>query len=296
LILERILVSREAELPEDIPTSLDQQPLALKKQEQVEPAENSLAKQVTRYLAQERREKLDQQIEALYDRLVHESSVTWAEVGTALDQLRQAHDITLEDKRRYDEALYLVAAIKEKLIHKHTLRRWSQTWGLFVFLYALIWLILLAAGFFIDLEAWIGPAPQPYQYLTTAWYAALAGGIGGSIVILHRFSQVVSKNEFDRQDVMRYLVQPIMGFIIGAVMFFLVGSGLLLVTNPFGEPGEPLNLSQFVLIFLGGLAGFGQEIVYQGVEEIIARFSRNRSSSIQATRSLEDEQVSFSSE
>lgn len=286
----------EVDLPEDIPAQFDEQPLVLKKQEQLEPAENTLAKQVTRYLAQERREKLDQQIEALYDRLVHESSANWSEIGTALNQLKQAHDITLEDKRRYDEALYLVATVKERLIHKHTLRRWSQTWGLFIFFYALAWLILLAAAFFIDIEAWVGPAPQQYRYLATAWYAALAGGIGGAIIILHSFSQVVSKNEFDRQDVMRYLVQPVIGFIVGAVMFFLVSSGLLLFSNPFGDSGEPLNLSQFVLIFLGGLAGFGQEIVYQGAEELITRFSKNRSSSIQAAHAVEEEQVSFSSE
>lgn len=277
LTLDRVLGAREEDLLEDIPAQLVEQSPVLNKQAQVALDENSIAKQVSRYLAQERREKLDQQIEALYERLAQESSSSWKEVGPALIQLRKAHDIALEDKRAYDEALYLVAGVKERLIHKNTLRRWSQTWGLFIFFYALIWLILLAAAFFLDIEGLLGPLPDRYQYLTTAWYAALAGGIGGTIAILHRFSQVISKNEFDRQDVMRYLVQPVSGFIVGAVMFFLVSSGLLLVSNPFGGPNESINLSQFVLIFLGGLAGFGQEIVYEAAEEVITRFTRNKS-------------------
>jgi uncharacterized membrane protein len=280
--LDRVLGSREEELLEDIPAQLDEQAPALKKQAQIGLDENSIAKQVTRYLAQERREKLDQQIEALYERLVHESSNSWKETGTALIQLRKAHDIALEDRRAYDEALYLIAGVKERLIYKHTLRRWSQTWGLFIFFYALIWLLLLAAAFFIDIEALLGPLPARYQYLTTAWYAALAGGIGGSIAILHGFSKVISRNEFDRQDVMRYLVQPLSGFIVGSVMFFLVSSGLLLVSNPFGGPTEPITFSQFILILLGGLAGFGQEIVYERAEEIIIRFSKNKSRAVSA--------------
>jgi hypothetical protein len=282
LTLDRVLGAREEDLLEDIPAQLDEQALTLKKQAQVGLDENSIAKQVTRYLAQERREKLDQQIEALYERLVHESSNSWKEVGIALIQLRKAHDIALEDKRAYDEALYLIADVKERLIHKDTLRRWSQTWGLFVFFYALIWLILLAAAFFIDIEALIGQIPERYQYLTTAWYGALAGGIGGSIAILHGFSKAIARNEFDRHDVMRYLVQPLSGFIVGAVMVFLVGSGLLLVTNPFGGPDEAVTLSQFVLIFLGGVAGFGQEIVYEGAEEVIRRFSKNKNRAVSA--------------
>jgi hypothetical protein len=277
LTLDRVLGSREEDLLEDIPAQLNEQAPTLKKQEQVGLDENSIAKQVSRYLAQERREKLDQQIEALYERLVHESSNSWKEVGTALIQLRKAHDIALEDKRAYDEALFLIAGVKERLIYKYILRRWSQTWGLFVFFYALVWLSLLAAAFFIDIEALLGQIPERYQAFTTAWYGALAGGIGGSIAILHGFSKAISRNEFDRQDVMRYLVQPLSGFIVGAVMVFLVSSGLLLVTNPFGGPNEAVSLSQLFLIFLGGVAGFGQEIVYQGAEEVITRFSRNRS-------------------
>src|SRR5690606_10355777 len=131
----------------------------------------------------------------------------------------------LEEKGSYEEALHLIEGIKEALNRKHSRRRWAQTWGLFSFFYALIWLALLAAAFLIDIEGLLGPLLERYQFLVTPWYAGLAGGIGGTVAILRGFSQVIVRNEFDRQGLRRYLVQPVTGFIAGAVMAFLVGSG-----------------------------------------------------------------------
>jgi len=117
--------------------------------------------------------------------------------------------------------------------------------------------------------------------IKAAWLSSLAGGIGGIVAILYSLSwRVAIKQEFDRQYIMKYLVQPVMGFLLGAVIFFITGAGFLF----FGGSGENiltdntksfLGVNQVIAIqmVLGFIAGFRQRVVYYMIDKIVERLS-----------------------
>ena len=217
----------------------------------------------------QKRVALDQQIESLYDRVIIELNNHPTDVSYALDKLRTAQDIVLGDVQRYEEALYWIFIVNQMLVKKQNLRRWSYTWGLFVLLYAIVWLIGLLFGFFVQLQ---GLATGDF----TIWYAALAGGIGGVVTILYDLSWHVSvRNDFDRQYVMKYLVYPIMGFVLGAVIYLITSAGFSAINVAGGDPRSFSAGILSVQVLLGFIVGFRQQIVYDMVDVILRRFSTN---------------------
>src|SRR6185503_18783338 len=156
----------------------------------------------------ERREALDKEIERLYEVVSNELSDNNEDVSFALKTLNEAQDIVLEDIRQYDEALYRVAMVKTMLVRRRNLKRWSYTWGSFVFFYALAWLVFFISA--IVFTANINSTVQTFAgqsgglaAASTAWYSALAGGIGGVIGILYSlYWRVAVKQNFDRQYLM----------------------------------------------------------------------------------------------
>jgi hypothetical protein len=266
LITEKVLAAR-IEIPpeESLAKTVEQSPV-VEKREKFEP-EEGLAKEVTRYIGRERRQKLDRQIETLYDRVAAELNNNPEDVIFALNKLKKAQGIVLEDMRQYEEALYWVAEIKKMLVTQHNFRRWSYSWGLFVFFYALIWLLILMAGFFVDITAFMAGG-------TGAWFSTLGGGMGGCVTILYNLSWHISvKQAFDRQYVMHYLVQPLMGCILGAVIFFMTNAAISLIKTP---PADTLSGIIAFQILLGFIAGFRQQVVYDLVDRIVRRLSPSK--------------------
>lgn len=264
---DRGLMLEEEALPEESLTEQASHDFILEKRAIVAP-DTSLAKQVTHYLSQERREKLDRQIETLYNRVAHELNDNPKDVTFALRRLQQAQDIVLEDMWRYEEALCWITEIKTMLLKKQTWRRWSNTWGLFVFFYALIWLAAFIAAFFIDITAWIAGGS-----IVGIWFTALAGGIGGVVGILyHLYWHVSIRVDFDRQYLMNYLLQPILAFILGGVVFLISSAGFILADAKSLDDSAPLiDGVQLFQMLLGFLAGFNQQIVYSAIDRIIRR-------------------------
>jgi hypothetical protein len=264
------ITSREEMLLEDALTEADDYGFTANKREILE-QDDVFSSQFINYAGRERRKKLDQEIEALYVRVAKELSDNAKDVMFALERLKKAQGIVIEDMRQYEEALYWVAQVKNMLVKKHNLRRYSYSWGMFIFLYGLIWLAALIAGFFTD----IGISE------TGGWFSALAGGIGGVVTILYNLSwQVSVRQEFDRQHIMKYLIQPIMGVGLGTVIFFITSAGFLVINS--GELGgdDPVNLGgpQLMVfqILLGFMAGFGQQFVYVAIDGIIQRLSPSK--------------------
>jgi hypothetical protein len=277
---EKVTIAEEDILPEDALTKTGDHTLMVAEREIVE-REESVTEQIIRYIGRERREKLDQEIMSLYERVADELSDSKDDAAFALKTLREAQDIVIEDISQYDEALYRVAVVKTMLVRKHNLRRWSYTWGMFVFFYAVVWLLLFIAGIeFVDLSD-VTDVGQGAAALRSAWISALAGGIGGVMAILYSLSwRVAIKHEFDRQYVMKYLVQPVMGFVLGAVIFFITSAGFLLFSSsPVGSTGSDAEAfiggPQLVAfqILLGFIAGFRQRVVYFMLDRIVQRLS-----------------------
>lgn len=259
---EKDLTSKKEELPEDVLTETDDYSATVQRRETLE-HDDILAKQVAHYISREQRRKLDFQIEKLYDRVSKELIDNPKDVIFALEKLKKAQGIVMEDMREYEEALYWVAQVKKMLVTRHNMKRWSYTWGMFALFYALIWFVVFIVGFFVDINN-LGIDNLG------GWYAALAGGIGGVAAILTNLSfQVSVRQEFNRQLLMKYLVQPIMGFILGAVIFFIVSTGFLVVSSS-DTPGTTILIIQMLLGFIAGLS---QDVVYKLIDSIVQRLS-----------------------
>jgi hypothetical protein len=302
---ERIQVVEKDILPEDTKYSVSPVSGVLTIADRAQVERDELATQrVTRYIGRERRENLDKEIERLYDEVATELSTNTTDTEFALRTLSQAQDIIFEDARQYDEALYRVAVVRTMIVRKRNLRKWSYTWGTAVFFYAVIWLALFIAGFLLtdqiraelDRNSGATVAAQAnaeaattadsadtqassIQAVRAAWFSALAGGIGGVIGILYSlYWRVAMKQDFDRQYVMYYAVQPIMGFVLGALMYFIIGGGFLLVTfasQTDANANEVLSAGTVIALQLvaGFIAGFRQRFVLEMIDKIVKRFS-----------------------
>ncbi|MBN1991422.1 MAG: hypothetical protein JW953_01875 [Anaerolineae bacterium] len=258
--------------PEDTKVTPSDNIIDVQERSQFEKDEE-ISRRVTRYIGQDRREKLDQDIMQLYNEVAAELSVNKEDAEFALKILSQAQDIILEDPRQYDEALYRVAIVRTMIARKRNLRRWSYTWGSFVFFYAVVWLVAFIAGFLLDaqLQNFITETNAQVDAVRAAWFSALAGGIGGVIGILYSlYWHVAMKQDFDRQYVMYYLVQPVMGFVLGSVIYFIIEAGFLV----FG--GQGLVGTRMVValqVLLGWIAGFRQRFVFEMIDKIVQRVS-----------------------
>jgi hypothetical protein len=262
-----IEVKEEDILPEDTKFAEGSFILEVEKRAEVE-EDKEKAQKVTRYIGRDRRENLDKEIERLYDEVATQLDKP-EEITAAFKILHEAQDIIFEDARQYDEALYRVATVKAMLAHKQHLARWSYTWGLFVFFYALVWLIAFFAGLLFrdQLSEILGPTSEMVNVIRSGWLPAVAGGIGGVTGILYSLYWRVSKaRNFDPQDIMYYLTQPILGFILGAIFYFIIAAGFLTFNR--GELLDTFGVTA-LYVFFGWSAGFRQRAVLETVEKIL---------------------------
>jgi hypothetical protein len=270
IVTEKMEIEEKDLMPESAKVEQGHYILEVEKRAEVEEDEEQ-ARRVARYIGRDRRENLDREIERLYEVVSSELDKA-EEVTAAFKILHEAQDIIFEDARQYDEALYRVATVKAMLAHKRNLTRWSYTWGLFVFTYALTWLIAFFAGLLLrdQLSTMLGSTSEMVDVIRSGWFPAAAGGIGGVSGILYSLYWHVShKRDFHPQYIMYYLTQPILGFILGAVLFFIVAAGFLSVGQ-----GDLLKNSEVVValyVLLGWIAGFRQKFVLEMIEKIVRR-------------------------
>jgi hypothetical protein len=207
---------------------------------------------------------LDYQIELLYQRVVSELNDNPEDTAFALEKLQLSHDIVLEDSPQYEDALFWVAEVQKMLTQKSNIRRWSYTWGLALFFYALIWLVGLITGFLLDISAIESVNGQQL------WYVALAGGVGGVVSIFYDLYWHISiRDDFDRQYVFKYLVQPILGIVMGVVLFFITNAGLVWLADPAQSVTATAVFAVQVLV--GFVGGFRHQIIYSVVDNVIQR-------------------------
>jgi len=277
IVTDRTAVSAQDILPEDVMVKSGDAIIAVEKRDKLAKDPVQVEK-IVKYIGPERRQKLDDEIEQLFQTVSNELSDNKDDAAFALKTLQEAQEIVIEDISDYDDAVYRVAVVRTMLVRKQHLRKWSYTWGMLVFGYAIFWLAAFVYGLlYVDLPVTVGMAPGAAA-LRSAWITSLWGGIGGVMAILYSLSwRVAFKQEFDRQYIMKYLVQPIMGFMLGAVIFFITSAGFLLF-NPSANTstGEMVvGGSQMVAIqiILGFIAGFRQRVVYLLIDKIVQKIA-----------------------
>ena len=208
------------------------------------------------------------------ERVSSELHASPKDVSFALEVLREAANIIIEDPRQYDEALYRTAIVKSMLRRKAQLSFWSYRLGLFVLFYGILFTVACILGYFVKIDfAGLLPTPQLADIFQAVWYSGLAGGLGGSVEIFWRLYYRVSiKQDFDPQYTMYYLVKPILGFVLGLVMYFLVAVGSTIggSTN-LPQAGE--NTGFVLAILLGFIAGYRQESVFDMIYVIVKKIA-----------------------
>jgi len=160
--------------------------------------------------------------------------------------------------------------------------QWSYTWGVFILIYGVAWIVAWLAGnlawgvsLFSPEVAEVSPTNNIATTLVlAAWPAIIAGGIGGVVGMLNDLYRHVSfEQDFDRQHLMLYLVQPAVGCVFGVVMYFLVAAGYLSLQPLFSSGGAaPVIDSPSVImaqLVLAWLAGFRNQTVSNLIMKLV---------------------------
>ncbi len=171
-------------------------------------------------------------------------------------------------------------AYKEWYKYRMEVIRWSFTWGMLAFGYNLLWMGgALATFILIGQSALLDPAAAATEtsvaVVLAAWPAVVAGALGGVVAALNRLYRSVSHTQdFNRQDLMLYLVQPPVGAVFGAVVYFLVASGYFSLSRLFSPGAEPTVVDSPMVVMvqmaLGWLVGFRQEAVTNLTLKLVA--------------------------
>ena len=97
------------------------------------------------------------------------------------------------------------------------------------------------------------------------------GGIGGIIGALYALWWHISdQQDFERQYLMWYLVQPIMGTVLGGIVFLLLTGGFLLLQV---KPSDANAGARLIPYLVAVLAGFRQNFIYGQFDRLIALFA-----------------------
>jgi hypothetical protein len=144
--------------------------------------------------------------------------------------------------------------------------RRSYRRGLVVFGYGLVWLIALLMGF-RQIDQLFGPGGTTAEILLAATIAsALAGSVGGATAMLQSLALHLSvEQDFQRQSLLAYFLQPLIGLIAGIIsLYFVALPGALLVNFATTRTLSLVDItasSTFVALqlLLAWIAGFYQQ-------------------------------------
>jgi len=147
--------------------------------------------------------------------------------------------------------------------------RWSYTWGIFVLLYGVAWMVGLVAVQWVWGPPILSPGMVSAGIISAlvlgAWPTVMAGGVGGIIGMYNDLYRHVSfEQNFDRQFLMYFLVHPVVGAILGLAMYLFVSGGYLSLAPLFSNGTPPVVDAPSIIMVqmvLGWAAGFRQQTV-----------------------------------
>ena len=220
---------------------------------------------------------LHQQIDELYTQVTVEFSSPPGNADHMLTLLQEARQILLESPENYGAAEYRMAQVRSTISRMRESRQQSAHLAPRVFIYELVWLALLLMGlvFAAPLAGMLTRAGSitgaTASDLFPFWNTLMWGGIGGVIGALYALWWHVSdQQDFDRQYVMWYLVQPIMGVVLGGIVFLLLTGGFLILQI---KPSDPNAGARLLPYLVAVLAGFRQNFIYNQFDRLISLFA-----------------------
>ena len=239
-------------------------------------------------LGEKRQQDLIERIDALVIEAAQILSVD-RNLEEALRLLREARDITLERPRQFDEAEYRVARVKAMLARKQNISRWSLIYGYPVLVYEVIWFLLFLGSFLFDhaLAVFIAHttgttfsdmARLSLEHIFPLWNTMAWGGIGGVVGSLYSlYWHAAVEQDFDKQYLMWYIVQPIMGIILGGIVYLIIAAGFLSVQVLTAQAPTLTEAAQAMATpavkafhsVVACVAGFRQRFVYEMLDRVV---------------------------
>lgn len=233
-------------------------------------------------IEKKRIDELHAQIDELYrDIPIHLSNRPDVS-SQALSLLRQARTILLEQPQDFVEAEYKVRQAYLLYNRIENAEKWGQHYGWRVFWYEIVVLVLFVFSFlgllaysteFSTFLARLVGSSEPNQGVFTAvgfWATFVWGGIGGVVGALYiLWMHVSERQDFERQHVMWYIIQPIMGLILGGVTFLIIYTGLLSLQATQPAAAALAREVQLFPCLIAFIAGFRPQFVFSLLTKII---------------------------
>ncbi len=230
-------------------------------------------------LAPEWQRAFHQQIDALYKQVATEFSSPPAMAERALTLLREARQLMIDSPEEYVNAEYRMMQVRAMLDRVKESRTQSVYYGPRILAYEAAWLLVLLLGliFATPLTRWItaisGVSGSALLDINPILNTMFWGGIGGVVGALYALWWHISERQnFDRNYLMWYLVQPLMGLVLGGITFLILTGGFLILQVDISS--DKASTGARLLPYLTAvLAGFRQNFVYEQLERLISLFT-----------------------
>ncbi len=176
---------------------------------------------------------IEEEIAGLYEAIDRFRETRRENTGHALSLLREARDIISGQPHRIERAQYNIQQARQIIERARSGRRRARgialrTFGLLILwlaalggLGAILYLYPLEVNEIIEVVS-AGTGWNTSHYNALLWTVA-AGGIGGCLgTISFLFERMRVHEEFDRQYILRSVIQPLMGIVLGLISFGLL--------------------------------------------------------------------------
>jgi hypothetical protein len=176
--------------------------------------------------------------------------------------------------------------VRAMLEWEQSTSRWSSIHGYLVLLYNVIWFLLFLGSLLFDhsLAVFIADitkttfydiASLSMDHIFPLWNTMAWGGIGGVVGSL--YSLTALEQDFDKQYLLRYMMQPIMGVILGGIAYLIIATVFISIQVLAGQAvdvSEPTHslfnpaIKSFLSV-VAFVAGFRQRSVYEMLDRLL---------------------------
>lgn len=223
---------------------------------------------------------LDEEIGELHGEVKQMLAARRDVTGHALSLLREAREILLVEPHRLGRAEYNIVQVRAMLERADEGRRRSSRRGFRVLLYLSLWLAGTAgAGVALFLYAGelsritgvlFGNEGRLVAHLLPFLWVLVTGSMGAVVgAILGFLAHIRSGQDFDRQHVVRFAIQPIMGVILGVLLYLLFSA--LFAAMQIDLTARSITRSLPIILALP--AGLWQEWIYASIYRMSGFFT-----------------------
>lgn len=216
-------------------------------------------------------------IDDLYKQVATKFSSPPANADRMLTLLNEARQILIESPESYVAVESRMMQVQVTMTRTLESRTQATRYGPRILGYEVLWLALFLLGlvfaaplteFFTRSGTMTGATAND---MFPFWNTLMWGGIGGIIGALYALWWHISdQQDFERQYLMWYLVQPIMGAVLGGIVFLLLTGGFLLLQV---KPSDANAGARLIPYLVAVLAGFRQNFIYGQFDRLIALFA-----------------------